>query len=56
MADNMAMDDMSFADLLDTCQAHLKRPRTEVESSQGDRKTDQIPQPPLRGTKGVQSS
>ena len=29
------MDDMSFADLLDTCQAHLKCPRTEVESSQG---------------------
>ena len=29
------MDDMSFADLLPTCQAHLKRPRTEVESSQG---------------------
>ena len=31
----MSMDDMSFADLLDTCQAHLKRPRIELESSQG---------------------
>ena len=35
MAGNMSMDDMSFVDLLDTCQAHLKRARTEVESSQG---------------------
>ena len=33
--DSMSMDDMSFADLLDTCQAHLKRPRIESESSQG---------------------
>ena len=31
----MSMDDMSFADLLDTCQVHLKRPRIEPESSQG---------------------
>ena len=31
----MSLDDISFADLLDTCQAHLKRPRTEVESLQG---------------------
>ena len=35
MIDNMSLDDMSFADLLHTCQAHLKRPRAEVESSQG---------------------
>ena len=35
MDDNMSMDDMSFADLLDTSQAHLKRPRIEPALSPG---------------------
>ena len=35
MADDMSLDDMSFADLLNICKPHLKRPRTDPASSQG---------------------